>query len=406
MNSLGRNMASVKLQNRALILNVLRKVGSISRLDIANILNLTPAAITIIVNGMLKEDIVREVGQLEEDGQRSGRKKVLIDINYDYKYVIGINIESDIINIGVSNLKGEIKARKKIITDKTLKPEELLKGVASECMKILWTENIMKENILGAGVGIVGPVDRTNGVSLRAYGLWKEKVYVKKILEEEMNIKVTIDNNVRTLALGEMEYHLNDSISSMLFVKYGPGIGSTIIIDNEIYEGSRDEAGEIGHTVVDIDGELCRCGKRGCLETVASNGAIVSKVSNIFSEKDTPSLYNLTNGDKNNIDLDNINQAVKGGDTRVKEILDNALFYLALAIGNTINIIDPYSIVLYGEIFKNEYVLGHLIDHLKKLTCIENPEEAVCISALNKKSNYIGAIALALREFFYNIGGM
>ena len=406
MNSLGGNMASVKLQNRALILNVLKKVGTISRLDIANTLSLTPAAITIIVNEMLKEDIVKEVGQLEEDGRRSGRKKVLIDINYDYKYVIGINIESDIINIGVSNLKGEIRARKKITTDKTLKPEDLLKAVASECMKILWTENIMKESILGAGVGIVGPVDRNKGVSIRAYGLWKGKVDVKKILEEEMNIKVVIDNNVRTLALGEMEYHLNDSIPSMLFIKYGPGIGSAIIIDNEIYEGSRDEAGEIGHTVVDIDGELCRCGKRGCLETVASKNAIVNKVSDIFSEMDTPALFMLTNGDENNINLDNINQAIKEGDDKVKEILDKAVFYLALAIGNTINIVDPYSIALYGEIFRNEYVLGLLIDHLKNLTCIENPEEVVYISALNKKSNYIGAIALALREFFYNIGGM
>lgn len=406
MNSLGGNMSTVKLQNRTLILNILKKMGAVSRLDIAKMLSLTPAAITIIVNEMLKEGIVKEIGQLEEDGRRSGRKKVLIDINYDYKYVIGINIESDSINIGISNLKGEVRARKKIAADKTISPEALLKSIASECMKILWTENIMKENILGAGVGIVGPVDRNKGISIRAYGLWKEKVNVKKILEDEMNVKVVIDNNVRTLALGEMEYHLNESISSMLFVKYGAGIGSTLIIGNEIYEGSRDEAGEIGHTIVDIEGDQCRCGKRGCLETVASRNAIINKILDIYSEIETPALFKLTAGNKNNVDLDIINRAVKEGDEKVKKIVGNAVFYLALSLGNAINIMDPYSIVLYGEIFSDKYIMEMLLTDLKKLTCMDNPEDLVYISALNKKSNYIGAIALALREFFYNIGGM
>lgn len=406
MNSLGGNMTTVKLQNRALILNVLKNKGAVSRLDISYMVNLTPAAITIIVNEMLKEGIVREVGQLEEYNKRSGRKKMLIDVNYDLKYVIGINIESDIINIGISNLKGDIKTSKRITTDKELKPEDLLENIASECMKILWSENILKENILGAGVGIIGPVDKVNGISLKAYGLWKDKVPVKKILEKEMGIKVTIDNNVRNLALGEMDYHVNDEIKSMLFVKYGPGIGSALILDNEIYVGSRDEAGEIGHTIVESKGEVCRCGKRGCLETIASKSSILNKVKSIYGKEKTPKLFILTEGNLDKVNLECINQAILEGDIETKKILDTAIYYLALSIGNTINIIDPFNVVLYGDVFKSEYVMKRFIEYLKELSCLDNPEETVYQSALNKRSNYIGAIALALREFFYNVGGM
>lgn len=405
ITSKGGNMTTVKLQNRALILNVIRNVGAVSRLDIAEQVQLTPAAITILVNEMVKEGIITEVGQLEEPDKRSGRKKVLIDINYDFKNVIGINIESDTINIGVSNIKGEIIVHKRMPVDKTIPPRELLERISSECMNILWKENILKENILGVGVGIVGPVDEETGVSKHAYGIWNEEVPVKDMLQEALGLRVIVDNNVRTLALGELDYHTKDEQSNILFIKYGPGIGSAMIINNNIYYGSNNQSGEIGHTIVELEGDICRCGKRGCLETIAAEKVIMSKVGKRFSKENTPKLYEICKGDASKINSNTVYHSIKENDTEVINIINRGIKFMALAIANAVSLFDPDKVIMYGEAFKQDFVIRYFKKILLEILASDNIDEFITLSELNYKSNYIGGIALALREFFYSTGG-
>ncbi|MFA9397022.1 MAG: ROK family transcriptional regulator [Clostridiaceae bacterium] len=404
--NIGGNMTTLKIQNRSSILNILKRNGACSRLDIANTLGLTPAAITILVSEMVSEGIIEEIGQLEEKDKRSGRKKVLIDINYNYKHVIGINIEANSINIGVSNLKGDVVISEKITTDKDISPEELLKNVSKECMNVLWKKNILQQDILGVGVGIIGPVDEKEGISIRAYGLWNKRVEIKKILEKELGTKVVVDNNVRTLAVGEIDYRNEEENSNMLFIKYGPGIGSAVIINSELYYGSSNSSAEIGHSIVDLNGEICRCGKRGCLETVSSKSALLRKVKEIFSKENTPILYENIDGEIEKIEFKHLIKAAEMGDREVKNILSNSILYLALTIGNTILVYDPKSIVLYGDLFKSDMFLNEFKETLSKIVCIENMDDFLSLSQLSKRSNYIGSISLALREFFYNVGGM
>lgn len=405
-NGRGRNLTSLKMGNRSQILNVLKNTGAISRVDIAKKLHLTPAAITILVNEMLKDGIVVEAGPVEEKDKRSGRKKVLLDINRDYKNIIGINIESDTVNIGVSNIKGEVLVYKRISTDKTLSPKDFLKDIASICMNMLWKENILKENIIGVGVGIVGPVEKTKGVSIHAYGLWKNEVPVKEILEKYLELRVVVDNNVRTLALGEIDYHSKEEMSNVLFLKYGPGIGSSVIINNELYTGSGYSAGEIGHTIVECNGDICRCGRRGCLETTSSYSAIIKEINMIFSIEKTPKLYKLCSEDVANLNLSYVLEAADLGDALVVDILKDAIFKLSVAISNAAKLYDPRRVILYGEAFNNPLIMSNLKAFMSELMVEKDVEDFIFLSKLNYKSNYIGAVALALREFFYNTGGM
>ena len=406
MNNKGGNMTTVKYRNRSLILNVLKNSGAVSRVDIAQMLQLTPAAITILVNEMVKEGIIGEVGQLEQVDRRSGRKKILIDINYDFKHVIGINIESDWTNIGVSNLKGETVIYKRFQTDKTLLPSKLLENISSECMNMLWKENIMKENVLGVGVGIVGRVDREQGISNHAYALWNEEVNVKGILEEAMGIRVVVDNNVRALAIGELDYHEKEETTNRLFVKYGPGIGSAMIINNEIYYGSCNSAGELGHTIVDFNGEICKCGRRGCLETIASEKSVIKKAIIEFGKSNTPVLYEICRGEAENINIENIYKAAEEGDSLVLESIRKAAYYMAIAIANAVSLYDPNKVILYGRAFNHDLIMGEFKRVIKEAVIREDLNEFITLSALNYKSNYIGGIALVLREFFYDTGGV
>lgn len=400
-------MGLIKQENRTSILNVLKTNGMISRKDIAGIVQLTPAAVTILVNEMIEDGIIKEVGELEEDDKRAGRKKIMIDINYNYKYVLGISIDAEYINIGITKINGDIitEANWSANMDDKMKPEEFLNIIANKCVKLFWKENIFKENILGVGVGIVGLVDKNTGISNHAYGLWKSKVRVKEVLEKALDIPVVVDNNVRALAIAEMDYKSEQDISDMLFVKYGPGVGSAMIVGKEIYYGANNKAGEIGHTIGKINGELCRCGKRGCLETVASKRAIVKSVKHIFSQAKTPILYSQCDGDPDRISLEKIFEVAFLGDEEIKKIIKRVAVYMALSISNAVSLYDPQKVILYGEAFRFKEFSDEFKYIIKDMLSVENFDEFINISKLDYKKNYIGGVALAIREFFYRTGG-
>jgi predicted NBD/HSP70 family sugar kinase len=403
----GINMGLIKQENRTSILKALKNNGMISRKDIASIVELTPAAVTILVNEMIEGGIIKEAGELEEDDKRAGRKKILIDINYNYKYVLGISIEAEYINIGIANISGEIIAETNLATtiNKGMKPEEFLNMIADRCVNLFWKEGILKESILGVGVGIVGLVDKNSGTSKHAYGLWKDSVSVKAILEKALGLSVVVDNNVRALAVAEMDYKSEQDISDMLFVKHGPGVGSAMIVGKEIYYGANNKAGEIGHTIGNLDGELCKCGKRGCLEMVASKNAILKSVKAIFSQEKTPLLYFQCDGCIDNITMEKVFEAAFSGDEEEKMIIRQVAVYMAVAISNAVSLCDPQRVILYGGTFRYEQFLSEFKDVIKDMVLVENLDEFITISKLNDKKNYIGGVALAIREFFFNVGG-
>lgn len=401
----GSNVTDLKFKNREIILQLLKNSGALPRADIAKYVGLTPASITILVNEMAEEGIVMEIGQLEESDRKLGRKKTLVDINYDYKYVVGINIESDVVNIGVSNIKGETKVCKKMAIDKSLTPEMILKKIASDCMDLLWKENILKKDVLGVGVGIVGKVDEIKGISIHAYGIWKQEVDVKGIIEKELGLSVVIDNNVRAMALGEIDHHTKENKATIFFVKFSPGVGGAMIINNEIYYGSNNAACEIGHTKVIENGELCKCGGYSCLETVASNHAIKKTLSPVFSKEQVPNLYELCKGDSQEITIETACEAAKMGDSLVQEVLNNVIHYLALAISNAVSLYDPGRVILCGKAFKYDFFITELKKKIGESILHDCIDDFITLSELNHKSNYIGGVALALREFFYNKGG-
>ncbi len=401
----GVNMTTVKYQNRSLILNTLRASGASSRVDIAQRLGLTPAAITILVNEMVSEGIISEVGQMEADSKKLGRKKTLIDINFDFKHVIGISIEPDWIGIGISNLQGVIKSSKRLPTNKAEDPVKLLKSIGSECMNMLWKENILKDNVLGIGVGIVGQVDRVNGISNRAFGLWNKGIPIKEILEEAIGIGVEVDNNVRALALGELEHYRSETPMNILFIKYGPGIGSAMVINNEIYYGNSNSAGEIGHTIVDSNGESCKCGRIGCLETVASEKSVIKSITSVFSRQQTPILFEICAGSKENITIEKVYNALEQGDGEILTVIRKAVNQIAFAIANTISVFDPGKVILYGKAFSHSSIIKEFTSILKDVLGLQDIENYISLSKLNHKESYTGGVAIALKEFFYDIGG-
>ena len=399
----GVNMSYVKVNNRALILNQLKEERK-SRKDIAQKIKLTPAAVTILVNELMQEGCIVESSHVDDSGN-VGRKKVFVKLNKDFRYTIGINIEPHFVSIGVANLASEILKSETLKITPQMTVDDIMKSIVKVCKDLLWNLNISKSDVLGAGVGIVGIVDSKSGISNRAYGLWKEEVNIGDMLSEKLQLPVVVENNVRVLAIAEMELTEHRNIRNIVFFKYGPGIGSAVIINEDIYKGSYNNAGEIGHMVIDPEGKQCKCGQRGCLETVASMECIMSDVKSEYNADSYPMLSEMIGDNPENIDENMIIQAYLKGERLAVSKIETAVKYLAVGIVNIMRLYDPNKIIFYGNLPGEDVFMDSLTQEVKKLSNQENVADKIEKSIL-KEEKCIGGIVLANQEFFFKTGGI
>ena len=159
MGYTGINLGNVKISNRSAILKLLNDYGAMSRKDIAIELGLTPATVTLICTELLSAGVLCEKGEVEEE-KRAGRRKVLIDINYQYRYVLTISIEAEVTCIAISDLKGHSLDVVRMKTDGTQDPNKFLKTVADESKALMWEQGITKDAVLGIGISVPGTVNR------------------------------------------------------------------------------------------------------------------------------------------------------------------------------------------------------------------------------------------------------
>lgn len=385
MSSTGSNLLSMKKNNRSQILSNLQKLGKTSRKNLSDILQLTRASITILVNEMINEKIIVELGE-DYERRQIGRRIQLIDVNYSYKYILGVNLEpgNSFVCLGSMDLK-PISIKK--LSQYNKNTEHLLKEIEKKAIEIIKENNLDKERILGLGVSIVGIVDVKSGKSINSWGLVEDNLDIKKMLSTSLELPVFVDNNVRALAQTEVFLNSPNPSENAIFVKYGNGIGSAIILNEEFYIGDKLKSGEIGHILSQPKGEKCHCGKKGCLETVASTWAIRKKL-NIPKE----------------ISEEEILGRYKKGDEDLISLFDKAMTHLAIAIQNYIKLLDPQEVILYGYIFEEPALVQNLRDKIRTFSSDLTLDENIKISKHNLKLDKISPLSIVLREFI-NQGG-
>ena len=363
MNNRGMNSSAVKESNRAAVLRVLNQYGKMSRKDIAEKLGLTAATVTIICTELLESGVIRELGEASEEEKRAGRRKILIDIDYEYKNVLCIAIETETTYITLSNLAGEVITQKSISTAENIESEVFLKSVARLCKTVIVDAKV-KDNILGAGITVPGMMD---------------KFIIKAFFEGELNIPVVVDNNVRAFAKAELIYGNGRQRDNMLIVKWGPGVGSAIISNGNIYKGTCDSSAEIGHTLIYRNGKKCRCGRVGCLETGISTHAIREEI---------PELKSLP-----------VNEWTSIGKEKLLKIMHDRAEALAIAVSNANIMLDPGIIVIYGYMFDIPGMIP-LFKELFEKYYGRKDDNLIVKSDLVERQYHIGSLAIAMNELF------
>ena len=375
MRSAGMNMVQVKKRNRSSILNCIMQKGPMSRKDIAEITGLTPAAVTLICGELIQQGLLQEMG-VDTFSTGAGRKKVLVDVNYNCYYVMTINIESDNTFLALSNMKGECLDKETIETDRSVEPEVFLANIVKLCHRIC-DRSQLGTKLAGVSVTVPGVVDRERGVSVHAYGVWKQQVAVCDILKDELGLPIWLENNVNAFAVAELLYGLGREYDNLLVIKWGPGVGSTIVIDGQVYKGRHGKAAELGHFIIERNGAMCNCGRRGCLETKVSYRALSGIVP--FAVEEFGEVYRKA--------------AAEGKDGIFQEAID--LF--ARTIVNSMTILAPNRVVLFGSLFCDIIIRDRLIEACE----MYDPRYGagrIIYSTLAEKEKYIGPVAVFVQS--------
>ena len=387
----GLNQELIKTANQSRILYLLNEQGPQSRKELAGRLSLTPAALTQITTRMLEEGVLEEVG--ERESSRAGRKEILLDIRTDSRFLVTAAIEAGETTMAVCPLKGKpLAVRVFPMTENLMgspaadEPSDILnegsspagaafpspaflehlREAARAVPELIAEAGIQPENILGIGISLPGVAgDRGNGVKTRR--IWREDSEVRAVFEEMTGFPAALDNNVRAFARAELIYGREREKDNLLFVKWGPGVGSAIVAGRRMYDSATANSAELGHITVEKNGRRCWCGKRGCLETVVSARAIR-----------------------------------ESGDPKVREKAADAL---ARAVVNAATFLAPDGVIYYGSLFEEE--------DLRTLFCEacrgydgDSGETRLTWSELRGETSYIGPQAVGFDEFFLSKGGV
>ena len=326
-----------KEHNTNLVLKTIFDKESIGRAEISRITRLTRTTVSEIVAELIAEGLVKEVGMGVSIG---GKSPILLSLEADSRYLIGLDLARKKFSGAIVNLRGEI--RFKVDQDiQGLDGEAALASVYTILDRLTRTKY---KPLVGIGIGTPGLVNTAEGVVVNAVNLdWKD-LSLARPLQEKYQLPVLVFNDSQAAAMAEYTYgESHSSDSNLIVINARHGVGAGIIINGQLFQGDGGGAGEIGHVVVVPEGgQLCRCGNRGCLETVASAQALVERTQALVSQSIPTQL-------PQEITLNIIEQAFMSGDPLARQTVLETGRYMGMAISSLIGTLDIKKIVLIGD---------------------------------------------------------
>jgi predicted NBD/HSP70 family sugar kinase len=334
----GVNLRVSKQINKDSILMITTMNGPISRLQLHQKTGLTKMTISNLVAEYIEDGILQAVSTGTETNS-VGRKADLIDVVPNSLLTLGVSVEASYIEVGIVNLKGAILRREKIKLSPDEEEESFIRKLNLLLNTIVTDE--YKKRLWGVGISSIGPMDISTGKILHL-PYYKKIPYLDIVtpLKKLYNLPVYLDNDVNVSSLAELYFGEGQHYKCFIYVSVKAGIGSGVIINNELYHGCNGFSGEMGHVSVQLNGEPCECGNRGCLERYASVPSILQWYTCQSGQK-------LSDPESSWITL--IDGAHRG-DTLCVSAIDRLVDYLSAGLTSTVNILDPQCIFLGGDI--------------------------------------------------------
>lgn len=377
--------------NRAIVLDIIRQSEQISRAELANRSALTKPTVSAIVDGLMRDGTVREVG-FAETASNGGRPARLLEFNGQSAAYLGIHFSARGTTVAVADARGVIRG---LAEGPSIKgsPEKSMEALEPLLEEALTSADIPRERLRSVGVSVHGPVEQSTGVCVVSPNLGWHDVPIREMIRKIFGLPVVVHNEAHAAAVAEGRVGAAVGVASFVWLYSGTGIGSGVVIEGKLFFGYRGFGGEIGHCpVTDDAGRVCACGRRGCLETVASGMAIARAAKQAVAAGEVTVLKTA----RRPLDAAAVTTAAREGDEVAKRILSEVGEHLGKGISYLLNILDPEMIVVAGDPASAGEALFEPLRASVDRHALQPRGVRIVPSILDTRAEIIGAVLLGM----------
>lgn len=339
---------ALRVNNQLTILNVLRNQGPLSRKLLQDKTGLSWGTITHLTGELVELEIIRETGIVSA---HVGRPAVNLDLNTDDNYAVGIWMGNARVHATLLDLKGRQLLDRSLPLDPSADAEEIVKRIFDAVDTVMSEGSISPAHVAGIGCAVPGSYNPETGICAYApnHPKWRDVPLLSRILDR-YDRPTYIDHDMNCCVLGEYLFGAARRLTTFVCVNVEGGIGAGIMIDGRIYRGVNNSAGELGHIRVHPQGPRCNCGKVGCLESVASVGALLARARELPEVPDRDGSLAADRGAGRYDDIDDLIRTADRGDRDILSLFEEVGHYLGMGIGILVTLFNPETVILSGSL--------------------------------------------------------
>ena len=375
------------------VFDFVRASGHAARAEITANLDISAGTVTTLTADLIAAGYLREVERVARESGR-GRPRVALEVVQEAAYVVGIKLAAHRHTAVLVDLAGNVVADVAHVPDDSVRSlEQLLTDAETLVNALLKSSGHPRQKVQAVGVGMPGIIDHRTGIVAWSPLFAQRNVHIAATLAAKLGCPVVVDNDVNVLTLAELWFGEGRTRTDFAVVTIESGVGMGLVVGNELYRGPNGMALELGHTKVQMDGALCQCGQRGCLEAYLADYALTREaITALSGEFDKPQPTEDV--------LNALYRLAMEGHPGAETIFRRAGRFLSLGLANVVQLFDPTLIILSGARAQYEhFYTDEVLDEMRKMTLNDGRQRCpVVINAWDDLVWARGASALALAE--------
>jgi predicted NBD/HSP70 family sugar kinase len=381
------SLSSLRELNRLKVFEVVREKGSVSRAEIAMHTGLARSTVSTLVSQLQRAGLIVEREDVRlQSGATGGRPALMLSLDPGAGSVVGIQFDHNFVRVAIADLSLTLLGEGVVECDVDNDAQAGLEDAAGLVDSLFAKSGLDRSRLIGAGVALSGPIDRHTGMIASSSILpsWVG-VDVAAWLSDRLGVPVEVENDANLGALAESVLGAGHGASEMAYVMMSSGIGGALILGGRLYRGARGIAGELGHITVDDRGEMCRCGNRGCLETLVRAGALTDLLRRSHDEGMT---------------VERMVALAREGDPGCRRVIADAGHAVGRVAAMLCNQFNPERIVVGGELaLAGDVLMDAIRESIGRYAVPAAVEELTVVAgALGERAELMGALALVVGQ--------
>ena len=377
---------SLRELNRGRVIDALRGRGTASRAEIARATGLSRSTVSSIVSDLIEAGLLTEQAEATgvAHGEAGGRPPVLLSLNPSAGLAVGVDFGHSHLRVAVSDLSHEVLAEAWRELDVDHSAEEGLDAAAKLVDKVLKEAKVDRKGVIGVGMGLPGPINMATG-AVGSSSILPGWVGVNAALEMErrLGLPVRVENDANLGALAEFVWGSGRGHSDVVYIKLSSGVGAGLLFGGKLHEGAGGTAGEIGHIPAQNGTAICRCGSRGCLETVVSVRAIAEQVGASRGEAVSPR---------------ELLELISNQDPAASRLVGEAGREIGVAVAGLCNLVNPNCVIIGGDLSAaGDVITEPVLESIRRYAITSAADEVTVVpGVLGERAELLGALALVL----------